>query len=171
MIAATTKDRCFTTADSPIGELLLVSDGNALTGLHMQGGRTRRSLDPEWTRIDEPFAEVTRQLAEYFDGARTSFDLPLAPRGTGFQLEVWRALYRIPYGETRSYGQLATEIGHPDAARAVGKANGQNPIAVIVPCHRVIGADGSLTGFGGGLERKQTLLGLESGQASLVQPA
>ncbi len=107
------------------------------------------------------------QLEEYFAGERTSFDIPLAPEGAPFEREVWRALEEIPYGETVSYGEIARRVGQPTAARAVGTANGRNPIAVIVPCHRVIGADGSLTGYGGGLERKRLLLELERGQGRL----
>jgi len=110
---------------------------------------------------------VKRQLEEYFAGERTIFDIPLAPEGAPFEREVWRALEEIPYGETVSYGEIARRVGQPTAARAVGTANGRNPIAVIVPCHRVIGADGSLTGYGGGLERKRLLLELERGQGRL----
>ncbi len=115
-----------------------------------------------------PSPRRATQLDEYFAGARTAFDLPLRASGTEFQLRVWGALREIPYGETSTYGQLATRIGHDGAARAVGVANGQNPIAVIVPCHRVIGADGTLTGFGGGLERKRLLLDLEAGALRLA---
>jgi methylated-DNA-[protein]-cysteine S-methyltransferase len=107
--------------------------------------------------------EAARQLAEYFASTRRAFELPLDLRGTAFQLEVWNALLRIPYGETRSYGRLALELGHPGAARAVGAANGANPIAIVVPCHRVIASGGGLGGYGGGLERKKFLLDLESG--------
>jgi methylated-DNA-[protein]-cysteine S-methyltransferase len=155
----------FTTVDSPIGELLLLSDGEALTGLSMQDASRPLPIDPGWepAALDEP----RRELEEYFAGERTSFDLPLRPRGSAFQQAVWHALTGIPYGETRSYGEIARAIGKPDAVRAVGAANGANPIAVIVPCHRVIGADGSLTGFGGGLERKRTLLDLERGVLTL----
>jgi methylated-DNA-[protein]-cysteine S-methyltransferase len=123
---------------------------------------------PEWVEDAAPFAEVTRQLDGYFAGDRTEFDLPLHPTGTPFQLEVWEALTAIPYGEVRSYGQVAEQLGRPGASRAVGLANGRNPIAVIVPCHRVIGASGSLTGYGGGLHRKRLLLDLEAGVAGLT---
>jgi methylated-DNA-[protein]-cysteine S-methyltransferase len=136
----------------------------------MQGGRTAASLDPEWRRADEPFAEVRRQLAEYFDGERDEFDVPLEMTGTHFQRRVWRALRQIPYGETTTYGELARRVGRPSASRAVGLANGRNPIAVIVPCHRVIGSDGSLTGYGGGLERKRLLLELEVGRGTPTPP-
>jgi methylated-DNA-[protein]-cysteine S-methyltransferase len=157
----------YTTVDSPIGTLLLVGDGRALRRLHMQGGRTAIRVRPEWERAGEAFARVEAQLAEYFDGCRTAFDVPLELAGSPFQRRVWSALQEIPYGETVSYGELARRVGAPSAARAVGVANRENPVAVIVPCHRVIGADGSLTGFGGGLERKRRLLELESGVLSL----
>lgn len=157
----------FATVDSPIGELLLTGDGRALHGLWMQDAGRPRRPGPGWRRGDAAFAAVREQLAEYFAGERTAFDLPLAFAGTAFQQLVWAALREIPYGETMSYGELARRLGKPDAARAVGLANGRNPIAVIVPCHRVIGADGSLTGFGGGLERKRLLLELESPVTSL----
>jgi methylated-DNA-[protein]-cysteine S-methyltransferase len=158
----------YTTIDSPIGRLLLTSNGEALTGLYMDvpardaerhaeravaGG----SADPN----AEPLPRAVRQLEEYFAGSRRTFDLPLALQGTPFQQRVWRALTEIPYGETWSYGQLAKRIGNPKASRAVGLANGSNPISILVPCHRVIGADGSLTGYGGGMERKQWLLAHE----------
>ena len=153
----------YTTIPSPIGELLLVGDGESLHMLHMLEAPRPRAIDPDWERDDGAFDDVASQLAEYFAGSRTTFDLPLAPHGNEFQLKVWAALQTIPYGETASYGKIARQIGHPDGARAVGAANGQNPISVIVPCHRVIGADGKLVGYGGGLERKRTLLDLESG--------
>ncbi|HEU0019890.1 MAG TPA: methylated-DNA--[protein]-cysteine S-methyltransferase [Thermoleophilaceae bacterium] len=155
----------YTTVDSPIGELLLTGDGHALHGLYMQAGRPKR-IRPEWERSDEAFAAVAQQLAEYFAGERREFDVPLVLNGPPFQRQAWHALREIPYGETVSYGEQARRIGQPDAARAIGAANGQNPIAVIVPCHRVIGADGSLTGFGGGLERKRLLLDLEADAVS-----
>jgi methylated-DNA-[protein]-cysteine S-methyltransferase len=151
----------YTRLESPIGELLLVGDDHALHGLHMQEGRTAVSVHPEWRPADEPFADVRRQLSEYFAGERRDFDVPLAMAGTPFQRSVWGALREIRYGETTSYGELARRLGRPSATRAVGLANGRNPIAVIVPCHRVVGSDGSLTGYGGGLERKRLLLELE----------
>jgi methylated-DNA-[protein]-cysteine S-methyltransferase len=157
----------YTTIASPIGELLLVGDGSSLSGLYMQDGRKPKRIDRGWTESAAPFAEARSQLDEYFAGERTTFDVQLAPAGAPFELEVWRALQSIPYGETVSYGEIARRVGQPAAARAVGTANGRNPIAVIVPCHRVIGADGSLTGYGGGLERKRLLLELEQGQARL----
>jgi methylated-DNA-[protein]-cysteine S-methyltransferase len=152
----------YTRVDSLIGELLLVGDGDALCGLHMQHGRRPIAPAPGWRRASEPFAGVRAQLSEYFAGERTAFEVPLALHGSPFELRVWRALQEIPYGATTSYGELARRIGHPTAARAVGMANGRNPVAVIVPCHRVIGADGTLTGYGGGLERKRLLLDLEA---------
>jgi methylated-DNA-[protein]-cysteine S-methyltransferase len=158
----------FTTFDSPIGELLAVGDGCALHGLYMQQGRTATAARQDWQRADEAFQQVRGQLDDYFAGRRHSFDLPLALAGSPFQQRVWRALQDIPYGETTSYGEVARRIGVPSAPRAVGVANGQNPVAVIVPCHRVIGADGSLTGYGGGLERKRLLLELEAGVLSLA---
>ena len=158
----------YTTVDSPIGTLLLQGDGHALRGLHMQDGRTAIRVRAGWQHADEPFAHVEAQLAEYFEGRRTTFDVPLELAGSPFQHRVWEALQGIPYGQTVSYGELARRVGAPSAARAVGVANRENPVAVIVPCHRVIGANGSLTGFGGGLERKRLLLELEAGVLSLT---
>jgi methylated-DNA-[protein]-cysteine S-methyltransferase len=153
----------YTTFDSPLGPLLLVGDGRALRGLHMVEGRRPVTARGDWTPATEPFDHVRAQLEEYFAGRRTSFDVPLAMGGTPFQRSVWHALLEIPYGETTSYGELARRLGQPAAARAVGLANGSNPIAVIVPCHRVIGANGKLTGYGGGMDRKRILLDLERG--------
>ena len=147
---------------SPIGRLLLTSDGTALTGLHMEVSRKAQSTEG-WKedRMLAPLSATLQQLAEYFAGTRRNFDLPLRPQGTVFQQRVWRELIEIPYGQTWSYGELAKRIDNPSASRAVGLANGRNPISILVPCHRVIGADGSLTGYGGGLERKQWLLAHE----------
>jgi methylated-DNA-[protein]-cysteine S-methyltransferase len=153
----------YTTFESPIGELLLTGDGRSLTGLYMQEGRTAAAIRADWVRDDDAFADTRAQLDEYFTGGRTKFDLPLEMAGSPFQVRVWSALRDIPYGETISYGELARRVGAPATPRNVGATNGRNPIAVIVPCHRVIGADGSLTGYGGGLERKRTLLDLEAG--------
>jgi methylated-DNA-[protein]-cysteine S-methyltransferase len=152
----------FTTAESPVGELTLVGDGDALTGLYMTDHRHRPPLPAGACRDDAAFAGACGQLGEYFAGERTEFDLPLRLEGSPFQREVWRALQGIPYGETISYGELARRIGRPDASRAVGLANGRNPVSIVVPCHRVIGSSGSLTGYGGGLERKRFLLDLET---------
>ena len=149
--------------DSPIDELLLTAEDGVLTGLHF----SPFAIDPEWVHDPEQLAPAIGQLEEYFAGERTEFDLELSPHGTEFQRRVWAMLREIPYGETTTYGTLANELGNPRTVRAVGLANGRNPIAVIIPCHRVIGADGSLVGFGGGLDRKRTLLDLESGVRSL----
>ena len=158
----------FTYMDSPIGRLLLTSDGSALTGLYMEPHRKAQSMDG-WVEdaTVEPLSAAVQQLTEYFAGARREFDLPLRLQGTPFQQRVWRELTEIPYGETWSYGKLAKRISKPSASRAVGLANGRNPISIMVPCHRVIGADGSLTGYGGGLERKRWLLAHEGGPAEL----
>lgn len=155
---------------SPIGPLTLYANEQGLSGLHFEG--SRYPVSPDDAR-DAParFDVVVAQLDEYFSGRRTEFDVPLALAGTPFQLSVWNSLLTIPFGQTRSYGQLARDIGKPQAMRAVGLANGRNPIAVIVPCHRVIGADGSLTGFGGGLPRKRFLLELEQRDFKLVSRA
>ena len=151
----------FSTFDSPVGELLLVGDDEGLRGLYLPGHRRGPRVGDGWRRDDAALAAVRAQLAEYFSGERRAFDLPLAPAGTPFQLEVWDALGRIPYGETRGYGDLARELGRPGAARAVGAANGRNPISIVVPCHRVVGSTGTLTGYAGGLEAKERLLALE----------
>ena len=149
-----------TTYSSPVGPLLLMSDGRALTGLHTDNDKHRPPIATDWVRdaAAAPFAQVRAQLDAYFDGRLTAFDLPLAPQGTAFQLQVWKRLCEIPFGETISYAELARRVGNPKASRAVGMANSRNPISIIVPCHRVIGADNSLTGYAGGLERKRDLL-------------
>lgn len=148
--------------DTPIGELLLAGDDEALTMVGFPEGKMRREPEPDWIFNEKPFANAMQQLTEYFAGERTTFDLPLRLSGTEFQLLVLKELQRIPYGETTSYGSIAARIGRPKAVRAVGAANGRNPIPIIVPCHRVIGAGGDLTGFGGGLGTKEALLRLES---------
>jgi methylated-DNA-[protein]-cysteine S-methyltransferase len=149
--------------ESPIGRLMLTSNGTALTGLFMEPSRKVPQTAEGWAEdlSVAPLAETVVQLREYFAGSRREFDLPLHFEGTTFQRRVWQELTEIPYGETWSYGQLAHRIGNPSASRAVGLANGRNPISILVPCHRVIGADGSLTGYGGGLERKRWLLAHE----------
>lgn len=157
---------------SPIGDLLLAGDDDALHIVHFQGGVRPTKPRPGWEPDAKPFREAMRQLNAYFAGKLKAFDLPLSPQGTEFQLKVWKTLLTIPYGETWSYGDIARRIHRPAAFRAVGAANGQNPIPVIIPCHRVVGSDGSLTGFGGGLPIKQQLLALEgalpgSGQTKL----
>jgi methylated-DNA-[protein]-cysteine S-methyltransferase len=154
----------YTHVDSPVGRLLLCSDGIALTGLYMDvPGHAPRSLEQGVENAAAgPLRDAVRQLAEYFAGDRREFDLPLRLEGTDFQRRVWGVLTEIPYGETWSYGQLAKRIDNPRGFRAVGLANGRNPISIFVPCHRVIGADGSLTGYGGGVERKRWLLAHEA---------
>lgn len=149
----------FTKTDSPIGRLTLTSNGEALTGLFVES-----DAPPPPAKDDAaPFAKVIEQLDLYWAGQSKAFDVPLAPSGTPFQLRVWNALLHIPYGETISYRTLAERIGKPRAMRAVGAANGRNPISIIIPCHRVIGASGALVGYGWGLDRKRQLLDLESG--------
>jgi methylated-DNA-[protein]-cysteine S-methyltransferase len=160
----------YITIDSPVGPLTLVAEDGKLTSLFMDAQRHApdpASFGEPADPADEPFASAAAQLAAYFAGQLTEFDLPLAPSGTPFQLQVWEALQQIPYGSTMSYGQLADKLGRRNASRAVGLANGRNPISIVVPCHRVIGSDGSLTGYGGGLDRKQFLLGLEQGAQRL----
>ena len=152
---------------SPIGPLTLVAAGGALAGVYMDAQRHLPDIVAQAAPASQdgpdaaPLAAAARQLAEYFAGQRTEFDLPLEMAGTDFQRRVWAALREIPYGETVSYGELARGLGKASASRAVGLANGKNPFAVVVPCHRVVGSDGSLTGYGGGLDRKRFLLALE----------
>jgi methylated-DNA-[protein]-cysteine S-methyltransferase len=157
--------RSHTVVDSPVGPLTLVADDGVLAGLYMTEQRhlpaSEAFGEPAEDPDGQPFAAASRQLREYFGGERTEFDLDLTLDGTAFQRRVWTALRSIPYGLTISYGQLADRIGQPSASRAVGLANGKNPIGIIVPCHRVVGADGSLTGYGGGIDRKQFLLAHE----------
>ena len=150
----------YRTIDSPIGPLALAGRGRVLTNLRMLN-QTHEPNRKGWVPDDRAFPDVVEQLEAYFAGERTDFDLELGLAGSEFQRRVWQALLTIPYGETRSYGQIAKQIGANGSARAVGLANGRNPIAIIVPCHRVIGATGSLTGYGGGLDRKRSLLELE----------
>ena len=151
--------------ETRIGKLLIAGDAQTVRRI---GFPNNNAPEPGW--IDEstgPLESTARQLQEYFNGRRTSFDLPVAPEGTAFQRKVWLALQDIPYGETISYGDLARRVGNPKASRAVGAANGQNPIPIVIPCHRVIGANGKLTGFGGGLPVKEALLELEAKQLLL----
>jgi methylated-DNA-[protein]-cysteine S-methyltransferase len=147
--------------DTAIGRLLLAGDADALRRVHFQSGPHPMRPPPEWREDAAPFVHALAQLDEYFSGTRRVFSLPLAPAGTAFQRAVWEALRAIPYGETVSYAELARRLGNAGSARAVGLANGANPLPIIVPCHRVIGTDGSLTGFGGGLYIKRALLSLE----------
>lgn len=158
----------YTMYESPVGPLLLAGDSNALRRVSFESSRRSALPKADWKQNRSAFTEVIRQLQAYFRGELKVFDLALAMEGTDFQLSVWNALRAIPYGETISYAQLAVRIGNPKAVRAVGLANGGNPIPIIVPCHRVIGSDGSLTGFGGGLSTKKKLLELESKQMSLL---
>ena len=148
--------------DSPVGELTLVGYDDTLTGVYFPGHTRRPDQETFGRPFDSAFATAAAQFAEYFAGERTTFDLSLTPRGNAFQQKVWAQLRLIPYGQTRSYGQLAAILGDPGLARAVGAANGQNPLSIVVPCHRVVGADGRLTGYAGGLERKAFLLDLET---------
>ena len=148
--------------DTPIGELLLAGDDDALCLVGFPEGSMRRDPEPDWIYNEKPFAVARQQLTEYFAGERREFDLPLKLNGTEFQMSVLRALQQIPYGETTSYAEIAERVGRPKAVRAVGAANGRNPIPIIVPCHRVIGSHGDLTGFGGGLDTKEALLRLEA---------
>ena len=161
--------RTHTVIDSPTGPLTLVADENgALTGLYMENQRHRPPQETFGHPDPEPFAEAVVQLREYFAGERREFTVPLALHGTPFQRAVWQALREIEYGATISYGTLAARLGNPAASRAVGLANGKNPVGIIVPCHRVVGADGSLTGYGGGLGRKRRLLDFEQGADMLT---
>jgi methylated-DNA-[protein]-cysteine S-methyltransferase len=157
----------YTTMDSPVGRLRLVADDAGLRRLEFH--KDGFPAAPEgWREDARGLREVSSQLAAYFAGRLKVFDFPLAPEGTPFQLQVWERLLEIPYGETISYGTLAQRVGNPAASRAVGLANGRNPIAIVIPCHRVIGSNGTLTGYGGGLPNKQKLLALERGQIRLV---
>ena len=152
---------CYRSIDSPIGLLTVAGQGESLTHLVIEGAAHPPTRRERWVEDAAAFPDVVAQLVAYFAGERTGFDAALRPAGTSFQKRVWDALSEIPYGETRSYGEIARRIGQPGAARAVGLANGRNPIAVIVPCHRVIGANGTLTGYAGGLQAKRALLDLE----------
>src|SRR5882757_60449 len=163
----------YVTVESPIGPLLLRTDEVSLTGLYMDvPDRPLQGMN-DWQEDANagPLPEAARQLEEYFAGTRRDFDLPLRLQGTQFQQRVWRALTEIPYGATLSYGELAKRIGNPNASRAVGLANGRNPISIVVPCHRVIGASGKLVGYGGGLSRKEILLALEGSGAKQGEQA
>jgi methylated-DNA-[protein]-cysteine S-methyltransferase len=157
----------YASVGSPLGELLVARDDVGIAGLWLPTGRHRVSADPLWTRDDDAFDDLRSELAQYFAGSRRVFSVPLHPVGTAFQLRVWRALVDIPCGETTTYGRLAASVGVPTGARAVGLANGQNPISIVVPCHRVIGANGSLVGYGGGLDAKRWLLSHEAAHAGL----
>lgn len=159
----TTDSIFFTHVPSPVGDLLLLSDAQALVGLYMIGATYAPPCDPSWHEEPDapPLRRTRTELEEYFAGRRTKFDVALAPRGTPFQQSVWRALTTIPHGTTTTYGAIARQIGQPHAARAVGAANGRNPISVVIPCHRVIGTTGALVGYAGGERKKRWLLDLE----------
>jgi methylated-DNA-[protein]-cysteine S-methyltransferase len=164
MASMTTTGRMHVTVPSPVGPLTIIAQDGAIIALYMDA--QRHAPGPEAFGLpgdlgEEPFAAAAKQLTAYFAGQLTTFDLPLAPVGTDFQRRVWDGLRQIPYGQTVSYGELARRLGSPAASRAVGLANGRNPISIVVPCHRVIGSDGSMTGYGGGLDRKRFLLALE----------
>ncbi len=161
----------YTYLDSPLGRMLVTADESSLTGLYFVGQKYEAVPRSDWTedRSSALFAQVQVQLAEYFAGARTEFELPLAFEGTPFQQSVWRELSTIPCGTTVTYGALAESLGAPRSVRAAAAAVGRNPISIVVPCHRVIGHDGSLTGYAGGLDRKRALLALEAAQAPLLQ--
>lgn len=154
--------------ESPIGPLLLAGDAEGVRFLLFSKGRAVAVPAPDWRSDAGLLKEPARQLVAYFKGTLRQFDIPVAPEGTPFQRSVWAALQQIPYGETISYGELARRLGNPKAVRAVGLANGSNPVAIIIPCHRVIGSNGSLVGYGGGLATKQALLALERGQRTLL---
>ncbi|HXY04297.1 MAG TPA: methylated-DNA--[protein]-cysteine S-methyltransferase [Terriglobales bacterium] len=158
----------YTRVDSPVGPLLLVADDAGLRKIYFEKGRDRVRPDSSWKEDDNFFKGPISQLRSYFAGKLKEFDLPLAPEGTTFQRDVWQRLCEIPYGETISYGQLARQMGNRNASRAVGLANGSNPIPIVIPCHRVIGSNGKLTGYGGGLPIKEKLLALERGQLRLL---
>lgn len=169
-MTATSKKVSYTHYESPIGAMLLAADEDGLRMISFaQGSRTERHR-PDWHEDMAPFAETIRQLRAYFQGKLKNFDVPLSLEGSEFQLRVWQNLRAIPYGETISYGQLACRIGNPKAARAVGLANGSNPIPIIIPCHRVIGSNGSLVGYGGGLPIKKALLLIE-GRPEFSRPS
>jgi methylated-DNA-[protein]-cysteine S-methyltransferase len=154
--------------DAPVGRLLLAGDESALRLIGFQKGRHPQQPDSSWRQRADAFDDAVTQLMEYFAGRRRQFELSLAPEGTPFQQRVWRALLDVPYGATISYAQLAARIGQPTASRAVGLANGTNPLPIVIPCHRVIGANGKLTGYGGGLPIKERLLALERGAHRLI---
>lgn len=159
---------CYTHIESPAGTLLVAAGEKGLQLISFPDGRHARRPEPDWRENRKPLEPLIRQLSAYFAGKLQEFDLPLDPHGTPFQLSVWKRLTEIPYGETISYGELARRIGNPAASRAVGLANGSNPIPIVIPCHRVIGSDGKLTGYGGGLPTKEKLLALERKQLSLL---
>jgi methylated-DNA-[protein]-cysteine S-methyltransferase len=155
--------KAFARIRTPLGTMIAIAAGGALTGLHFEDGRHAPAPSPEWREDPRhaPLRECAEQLADYFAGRRQCFDLPLAPDGTDFQRRVWREIARVPFGETISYAELAARAGSPGSARAAGAATGRNPLAIVVPCHRIVASGGGLTGYAGGLARKQSLLSLE----------
>lgn len=155
------EDVYYTIVESPLGKLMVGGNRTALTFIIFLDGEQAIRPKPDWVESEEPFGEAIQQLKSYFAGTLRRFHLPLEPKGTPFQQDVWRKLQEIPYGETISYGELARRIGNPKAARAVGAANGKNPLSLVIPCHRVIGSDGTLTGYAGGLPLKERLLAFE----------
>jgi methylated-DNA-[protein]-cysteine S-methyltransferase len=159
---------CYTHIESPAGTLLLAAGEKGLQLISFPEGRHARRPEPGWREDRKPLQSTISQLSAYFAGRLQDFDLTLDPHGTPFQLSVWKRLTEIPYGETISYGEMARRIGNPAASRAVGLANGSNPIPIVIPCHRVIGSNGKLTGYGGGLPTKEKLLALERKQLSLL---
>jgi methylated-DNA-[protein]-cysteine S-methyltransferase len=165
--------RYYDSFESPIGGMLLAATGKGLSGIYFDRQKHFPGKDSAWKHDpDNPHLKrAKRQLAEYFAGKRRQFDLALDPSGTGFQKRVWKAISGVPYGETISYGELARRAGFPAGARAAGAATGRNPIGIVVPCHRIVGSDGSLTGYAGGLEKKRALLALEAGQKDLLSAA
>lgn len=164
------KQMFFTVMDSPLGEILLAGNESGLTQVSFQDGESPLSPAPDWQRDDAVWATAVTQLTAYFGGELQTFDLPLAPKGTPFQQKVWAYLQTIPYGRTTTYSAIAQALGNPKSTRAVGAANGRNPIALIIPCHRVIGSDGKLTGYAGGLHIKEALLRLErNGRIDVAQ--
>lgn len=165
--------RYYDTFESPFGGMLLTASDDGLSGVYFDRQKHHPKRAGDWKHAPENarLKRAKRQLAEYFSGARKRFDLTLDPRGTDFQRAVWKAISGVPYGETISYGELARRAGFPEGARAAGAATGRNPIGIVVPCHRIVGSDGSLTGYAGGLERKRALLALESGERDLLSAA
>ena len=154
----------YTQLDSPVGTLLLTLENEHLTNICMFNQKRTITVQTDWVESGRHFRTIARQLEEYFRGKRRIFDIPMRPQGTDFQMSVWQELLKIPYGETATYGDIAKRIDNPKAVRAVGLANGRNPLPIVIPCHRVIGANGRLTGFGGGLENKALLLKIEKSE-------
>lgn len=163
----------FTWMPSPLGNVLLVADGDALCGAYFHDQKYFPAIDAAWIEDDRRFVlrDARRQLDEYFAGSRHRFDMPLAPAGTSFQRAIWKAIAEVPCGRTRTYADLATRVGRPGCARAAGAATGRNPLSIVVPCHRIVGSDGSLTGYAGGLDRKRHLLALERATIESIKRA